>query len=166
MCIFCIFLSWFVRWSDARPLICFQQPLQPALKVRDENACASKKDDTKPFEFKARPEPSKPSVVQQEQLVPTKEPERAVENENDDIPEPQQLPVPIVDDADVTLDMSMDSIIGSPMSVDHSVAQRRINYQQAEEEFYNVTEYQTEIYKYMKTAEVRKLNSAPWIKFT
>jgi hypothetical protein len=104
--------------------------------------------------------------VQPEPFVPTKEPEPAVENESEEIPEPQQLPAPIVDDGDVTLDMSMDSIIGSPMSVDHSVAQRRINYQQAEEEFYNVTEYQTEIYKYMKTAEVRNPEIAQSIKFT
>lgn len=84
-----------------------------------------------------------------------KDSEPEVENESqDDTPEP--LMAPVVDDGDVTLDMSMDSIIGSPMSVDRTVVQRRINYQQAEEEFYNVTEYQTEIYNYMKTAEVRK----------
>jgi hypothetical protein len=93
--------------------------------------------------------------VQLEPFVPVKEPELEVQNEK--VPEPQQVQVVAVDDSDIALDMSMDSIIGSPMSVDRSVVQRRINYQQAEEEFYNVTEYQTEIYKYMKTAEVRKL---------
>jgi len=144
-----------VEVTPAHYVICSQQPPQPALKAKDENACASKKEDAKPFEFKARPEPSNPSVVQLEPFVPVKEPEPEVQNEQ--VPEPQQVQVVAVDDSDIALDMSMDSIIGSPMSVDRSVVQRRINYQQAEEEFYNVTEYQTEIYKYMKTAEVRKL---------
>jgi hypothetical protein len=101
--------------------------------------------------------------VQPEPFVPVKESEPEVENE--EVPEPQQVQVVAVDDSDIALDMSMDSIIGSPMSVDRSVVQRRINYQQAEEEFYNVTEYQTEIYKYMKTAEVRKLKSVRVISF-
>lgn len=99
-------------------------------------------------------------MVQHEPMVPVKEPEPSVEDESEETPEPEQPLAPAVEDIDVSLDMSMDSIIGSPMSVDRSVVQRRANYQQAEEEFYNVVEYQTEIYKYMKTAEVR-LNLKP-----
>jgi hypothetical protein len=109
----------------------------------------------KPFEFKAQPEPPKPKIVVPEPVVEPKVEEPPIEVEDEEevtINVADQ--VPNVDDSDIALDMSMDSIIGSPMSVDRSVAQRRLNYQQVEEEFYNVTEYQTEIYKYMKTAEV------------
>lgn len=52
------------------------------------------------------------------------------------------------------LDMSMDSLCGSPMSVDKTLTARRQEYQIALDHFYNVEEYDAEIYKYIKDAEV------------
>lgn len=67
------------------------------------------------------------------------------------IPDPEDtLDVPCKSD----LDMSIDSLCGSPMSVDRSIAIRRQEYQLALDQFYNVEEYDSEIYSYIKEAEV------------
>ncbi|XP_059490216.1 G2/mitotic-specific cyclin-A isoform X2 [Neocloeon triangulifer] len=139
---------------------------QPVLKATDENAFA-RKNEAKACESKPKFEIRKeePKKVVPEPVIEVKEEvvvediaavEENVENDRESGEISNSIShLQIPDENELNLDMSMDSIIGSPMSVDRSVAQRRINYQQVEEEFYNVTEYQTEIYKYMKSAELK-----------
>lgn len=53
------------------------------------------------------------------------------------------------------LDMSMDSLCCSPMSVDKTVVARRTEHQLTFDNFLNVDEYEAEIYKYIKESETR-----------
>ncbi|KAF4524680.1 hypothetical protein B566_EDAN009524 [Ephemera danica] len=53
------------------------------------------------------------------------------------------------------LDMSIDSLCCSPMSVDKTVVARRTEHQLTFDNFLNVDEYEAEIYKYIKESETR-----------